>query len=189
MLLHKTTSAGKEFQSLTLDTKKKKEWFEATVGLVKRLVKRLEICKELIREFVTVPDCCYMPLPLLHRLVQLCTQKYSTSRQRGMHLHPPYPPKSATVQGLSTHTFGPEWHSWVNIADGQLFFSLPYFGFRTSVSAHQPFPLAPSGVYKNTWVTTFLGCLSCINVTKKCYKIYRFSLYSSSRNYFFSYIS
>ena len=33
----------------------------------------------------------------LDGLVQLFTQKYITSRQRGVHLHPPYPPKSATV--------------------------------------------------------------------------------------------
>ena len=48
------------------------EYLEATLGLVKRL----EISKELIRECVTVPDCCCcMPLlPLLHNhLMDSCS--------------------------------------------------------------------------------------------------------------------
>ena len=41
---------------------------------------------------------------------------------------------------------------------------------------------------KNSWVTltTFLGCLSCISVTKKCYQGF---LECPLRNLFFSYIS
>ena len=71
------------------------EYLEATLGLVKRL----EIIKEFMRECVTVPGCCYcMPLRItIDGLVQLRTQKYITSCQRGVHLQPPYPPpKSAT---------------------------------------------------------------------------------------------
>ena len=52
--------------------------------------------------------CNYVWLLLLHatsaqsfdRLVQLCTQKYITRRQRGMHLHPPYPPRIRHCQGM-----------------------------------------------------------------------------------------
>ena len=55
------------------------------------LAKRLEISKELVRESVTVPGCCcYMPM--LDGLVKLRAQEYITNRQRGVHLHPPYPP-------------------------------------------------------------------------------------------------
>ena len=67
------------------------EYLEATLGLVKCL----EISKELIRECVTMPGCCCC-MPLLHNhlngLVQLCTQKYITRRQRGVHFAPPLPP-------------------------------------------------------------------------------------------------
>ena len=47
-----------------------------------------------------VSNCAW--LLLLHAtavdgLVQICTQKYITSRQRGVRLHPPFPLKSATV--------------------------------------------------------------------------------------------
>ena len=69
------------------------EYLEATLGLVKRL----EISKELIRECVTVAGCCCcMPLLRNHLMnscsYDLCSLKYITSRQRGVHLHPPYPP-------------------------------------------------------------------------------------------------
>ena len=74
---------------LALETEN--EYLKETLGLVKRL----GISKELIRECVTVPgSCCCMPL--LHRLVQLCTQKYTISRQRGCIFTPLTPPKSAT---------------------------------------------------------------------------------------------
>ena len=86
---------------------------EATLDLVKRL----EISKELIRECVTVPGCCCMPL--LHEsfdgLVQLCSQQYITSRQRGVHLHPPYPPKSATEYYMSTRNCSQSMHASVGI--------------------------------------------------------------------------
>ena len=66
------------------------EYLEATLALVKRL----EISKERIRECVTVPGCCCMPLLQNHLmgLVQLCTQKYIASRQRGGAFGPPLPP-------------------------------------------------------------------------------------------------
>ena len=48
----------------------------------------MEISKELIGECVTVPGCCHCR-PLLYNhlmgLVQLFTQKYITSQQRGVH--------------------------------------------------------------------------------------------------------
>jgi len=70
------------------------EYLEATQALVKRL----EISKELIHEC----KCAWL---LLHAtaaksfdgLMQLCTQKYIASRQRGVHMYPPTPPGSATM--------------------------------------------------------------------------------------------
>ena len=64
------------------------EYLEATLGLVKCL----EISKELIRECVTMPGCCCC-MPLLHNhLMDSCSYaKIITRRQRGVHLHPPYP--------------------------------------------------------------------------------------------------
>ena len=43
---------------------------------------------------------------------------------------------------------------------------------------------------KNTWVTltTFLGCLSCINVTKECYQIGKASLVTLVSEDLYSYI-
>ena len=62
----------------------------------------MEISKELILECVIAPCyCCCMPL-LHDGPVQLCMQKYITSRQRGVYLHPPYPPKSATEYTLNS---------------------------------------------------------------------------------------
>ena len=81
--------------SVTLEVRT--EYLKATLGLVKCL----EISKELIRECVTMPGCCCY-IPLLHNHLMdscsynLCTQKYITRRQRGVQLHPPYPPGSAT---------------------------------------------------------------------------------------------
>ena len=62
------------------------EYVKATLGLVKRL----EINKELIRECVTVPGCCCMPL-LHNHSMDSCTPKGGTFAP------PPSPPKSATV--------------------------------------------------------------------------------------------
>jgi len=55
---------------------------------------------DLIRECVTVPGCCCC-MPLQHiksfdGLVQLCTKKYITSRQRGCIRTSLTPPKSVT---------------------------------------------------------------------------------------------
>ena len=53
---------------------------------------------ELIRECVTMPGCYCMPLlynQSFDGLMQLCTQKYITSRQST----PLTPPKSATAYG------------------------------------------------------------------------------------------
>ena len=56
------------------------------------LVKHLKISKELMREFVAVPGgCC-------SQLHTRTWQTYIASCKRGVHVHPPYPPKSATAQ-------------------------------------------------------------------------------------------
>ena len=69
------------------------EYLEATLGLVKHL----EISKVLIRECVTVPSCCCC-IPLLYNhLMDSCSylrKNTLLAAKEGVHLHPPYPPKS-----------------------------------------------------------------------------------------------
>ena len=59
------------------------EYLEATLGLAKHL----EISKELIRECVTVPDCCCMPL-LYNHLMNSCSyvRKYTLLAAKGGYL-------------------------------------------------------------------------------------------------------
>ena len=71
------------------------EYVKATLGLVKRL----EINKELIRECVTVPGCCCMPL-LHNHSMDSCSYVHKNTflATKGWYIcNPPFPPKSATV--------------------------------------------------------------------------------------------
>ena len=68
------------------------EYLEATLGLVKCL----EISKEPIRECVTMPGCCCMPL-LHNHLMDSCSYNFARKNtllaaKLGGALHPPYAP-------------------------------------------------------------------------------------------------
>ena len=70
------------------------EYLEATLGLVKRL----EIGKELMREYVTVPSCCCC-MPLLHNhLMDSCSYVHKNTLLAAKRKCTPLtPPKSATA--------------------------------------------------------------------------------------------
>ena len=84
--------------SVTLEVQT--EYLEATLGLVKYL----EISKELIRECVTVPGCCCMPL-LHNHLMDSCSyvRKNTLLAAKGECICTPLtPPESATASIAST---------------------------------------------------------------------------------------
>ena len=81
------------------------EYLEATLGLVKWL----EISKELVRECVTIPGCCYCMLLLHNHLMDSCSYNYVRQNtllaaKGGCICTPLTPPKSATAITLLPST-------------------------------------------------------------------------------------
>ena len=72
------------------------------------------------------------------------------------------------LQGLNTHNKALNMHGYT---DRRLFFSLPYFGFRTSVSALQRFPLTPQcGVSLSMQTEQNRAVMMCIAYGSKLFQ-------------------